>query len=269
MRASVLTVWGLLLATACGQHPDHPGAAPACDPALGECGTGMAPAVGIGVGAGNEAGASSAGPGVAACSGQVLAFLDDSFDDGPLFAASADVSATGESRARVSTTYDGTSFSLEGVLQDRANWFLTVPASGTGTLPTLLPVDTRTPTDALSLGVANTNAVDGIFLASSGTERALERAQIALHLVDSQLRSVPGVTGTLTAEVTAYRAAGSWVGVTTQNVTDSSGMIFFGNVPVGSGLTKATISLTGAVSAKVDVTTAPGAISVLTAVVGP
>jgi hypothetical protein len=111
--------------------------------------------------------------------------------------------------------------------------------------------------------------VDGIFLASSGTEISLDRAQIALRLVDPQLRSVSGVTAKLTAEITAYRAAGSWVAVTMQNITDDSGMLFFGNVPVGSALSPTTITLSGAATAKIEVMIQAGAISVVTAVVTP
>lgn len=220
-------------------------------------------------GGGNEAGASQQGDEVATFGGDVLAFDDDYFDRGALFGGKADISATGESRARVTTSYDGVSFQLPGVLKDPANWFLVVPETSSGMLPTLMPLDTRSSTGKLSLGLANGTVVDAIFLASSGTERGLERAQIALRVVDQQLRSVPGMTGALTAEITAYRAAGSWVAVTTQNATDDSGMVFFGNVPAGSAPSLTTITLTGTVSAKVEVVIQAGAISVVTAVVGP
>jgi hypothetical protein len=90
-----------------------------------------------------------------------------------------------------------------------------------------------------------------------------------LHVVDEKRRSVTGVTGKLTAEVTSYRAAGSWVGVSNQNATDDSGMLFFGNVPAGTALSPVMVNLTGAVTASVEVTIVSGAISVVTAVVSP
>jgi hypothetical protein len=105
--------------------------------------------------------------------------------------------------------------------------------------------------------------VDSIF-SFLNTERSVDWAQIVLSVVDGSLRSVPGVTGTLTAEVTAYRAAGGWVG---DQVTDNSGMIFFGNVQAGSALSSVSISLSGAVTARVDVQVRAGATSVLSAVV--
>lgn len=256
---------------ACGQHLDHPGAAPACDPAVAHCLSSTPPAAGTA--GGNEAGAtSSGGDETATFTGTVVAFDDDYFDRGSAFKGTAEISATGQAGAVVTGSYDGskgTTFQMTSVLQDPVNWFLVTPGLGAGVLPTLMPVDTSLATSTLLLGVANSADVDGIFLASSGTERALDRAQIALHLVDKSLRSVAGVTGTLSAEVTAYRAAGSWIGVTTQNITDAGGMIFFGNVPAGTTLSPVTVSLSGAVSGRVEVIIRSGALSVLTAIVSP
>jgi hypothetical protein len=270
MRVHVSMLALLLgLGPACGPTPDHPEAAPACDPQVMSC-SHVTPITGSPTGSGNEAGAGSTDDELATFSGNVRAFNDDYFDVSTVFTGQAEVSATGESGARVQASYDGTSFELAGVLKDPANWFLTVPADGTGMIPTLMPLDTRSvAADMLSVGVANGSVVDSIFLASSGTERALERAQVVLHIVDEQLRSVPGVQGELTAEVTAYRAAGSWIGVGGQDVTDDSGMIFFGNVPAGSALSSAKIQLSGAATARVDLSIVAGAITVVTAVVSP
>jgi hypothetical protein len=266
MRALVLLVpaW---LSVACGQPVDHPDTAPGCDPKVMHCVVTSPPA--MGTNGGGKAGAGSQGDELATFSGDVLAFDDDYFDRGAAFSGKAKISATGESGTRVQADYDGKTFELSGVLKDPANWFLAVPDVGSGMLPTLMPLDTRASAGELSVGVASSTAVDGIFLASSGTERAVDRAQIALHLVDEQQRAVAGVTGSLMAEITAYRAAGSWVAVTMQNVTDDSGMLFFGNVQTGSALSPMTISLSGAVTAKVEVLVQAGAISIVTAVVSP
>ncbi|MES1185785.1 MAG: hypothetical protein ABUL60_18375 [Myxococcales bacterium] len=267
MRAFVLPV-SLGLCLACGQKLDHPELAPGCDPAVMRCTVSMTPATGSP--GGNGEGGAGSGDEVAAFTGDILAFNDDYFDLGSTFTGMAQVSATGQSGARVSASYDGKSFQLDSVLKDAANWFFTVPDGGSGMIPTLMPLDTRAATAAmLSLRVANGSVVDGIFLASSGTERALDRAQIVLHIVDEKRRSVTGVTGKLTAEVTSYRAAGSWVGVSNQNATDDSGMLFFGNVPAGTALSPVSVNLTGAVTASVEVTIVSGAISVVTAVVSP
>lgn len=266
MRALVLPV-SLGLCLACGQKLDHPSIAPGCDPDVMHCLV-STPSGMSGPGGGNEAGAGSQGDEVASFSGDVRAFDDDYFDRGVVFSGMAQISATGESGARVSGNYDGKSFQLAAVLKDPANWFLAVPDDSSGMLPTLMPVDTRSASaDKLSVGVANSTVVDGIFLASSGTERALNRAQVVLRLVDEKMLSVAGVTGTLAAEVTSYRAAGSWVGVTAQNATDNSGMLFFGNVPAGSALSEITVNLSGAVTTNVELRITAGAISVVTAVV--
>lgn len=267
MRALVWPV-ALGLCLACGQKLDHPDAAPGCDPAVMHCVVSMAPATGQ-PGGGNAGGAGT-GDDVATFSGHVVAFADDYFDRGATFSGMAQISATGESGARVSTSYDGQAFQLASVLKDPVNWFLTVPDDASGMMPTLVPLDTRvTSADMLTPGVANTSAVEGIFLASSGTERALDRAQVVLKLEDEKGLSVKGVTGKLTAEITSYRAAGSWVAVTTQNATDDSGMLFFGNVPAGTALSPVTVNLSGTVTARVEVTIVAGAISVVTAVVSP
>lgn len=264
MRSLVLLA-PAVLSVACGQPVDRPDAAPACDPKVMHCVITSPPAMN----GGSTGGASSQPNEIATFNGDVVAFDDDYFDRGVVFAGKAQVSATGQSGARVSTDYAGKTFELAGVLKDPANWFLTVPDAGSGMLPTLLPLDTRSSTGALSVGVASSSVVDGIFLASSGTERALERAQVVVRLLDPQLRSIEGVTGKLTAEITAYRAAGSWVAVSTQNVTDSSGMLFFGNVPAGSALSPTRIALSGAVTATVQVLIQAGALSVVTAIVSP
>jgi hypothetical protein len=268
MRALVSVV-PLLLCFACQPPPDIADPAPACDPKVMKCVVSSPSGMGA---SGNEGGADSGGgEEVANFSGSVIAFDDDYFDRGAAFTGMAAVSATGQSGARVKGNYDGASFQLVNVLKDASNWFLVEPELASGMLPTLMPLDTRTTkADQLSLGVANSTVVDSIFMLSgASTERSVERAQVVLTLVDTKLRSVPGVTGTLTSEMTAYRTAGSWVGVTTQNVTDSSGMIFFGNVPAGSALSTATISLTGAVTARVTVTIKAGVLTAVNAIVSP
>jgi hypothetical protein len=265
MRASVLLVplLSLALCSACQQELDVPAAAPACDPAVTRCVFTPPPAMGSD---GNAGGDSSVGEETATFAGSVLAFDDDYFDKGAVFTDMAKVSATGESGARVTTNYDGTTFQLNKVLKDSENWFFVEPAAGSGMLPTLMPLDTRTAkADTLTVGVVNGVDVDRIF-SFLNTERSVERAQVVLSVVDGSLRSVPGVQGTLTAEVTAYRAAGGWIG---DDVTDDSGMIFFGNVRAGSALSSVSISLSGAVTTRVDVKVIAGAVTVISAVVSP
>jgi hypothetical protein len=265
MRASVLFVplAPLAVCLACQQELDVPAAAPACDPAVMKCVFTPPPAMGS---EGNSGGDSSGGEETATFSGSVLAFDDDYFDKGGVFTGMAKVSATGESGARVTTDYDGTSFQLNKVLKDSGNWFFVEPAAGSGMLPTLMPLDTRAAkADALTVGVVNGVDVDSIF-SFLNTERSVERAQVVMTVVDRSLRSVPGVKGTITAEVTAYRAAGGWIG---DEITDDSGMIFFGNVQAGSALSTASISLTGAVTARVDVKLVAGAVTVVSAIVNP
>jgi hypothetical protein len=262
MRASVLLV-PVVLCVACQQEVDHPDAAATCNPSVTKCVFTPPPAMGTN---GNAGGDSSVSEETGTFSGSLMAFNDDFFDRGDAFTGRAKVSATGESGARVMADYDGTGFELNGVLKDPGNWFWAEPAGGTGMIPTLTPVDTRTAKgDRLTIGVANGLDVDNIF-AFLNTERSVERAQVVLTVLDEGLRSVPGVAGTLSSEVTAYRAAGGWVG---DDFTDDSGMIFFGNVRTGSALSSVSISLTGAVTTRVDVKVAAGAITVVTAIVDP
>jgi hypothetical protein len=261
----------LLLCAACGQKSEHPELAPSCDPAVMTCRT-TVPGSGSGTQAGSidgSAGADSVAGGVLDFSGQVLLFNDDYFDQGAAYAGTATVSAAGEGNERVSATYDGKVFSLPKVLEAPVNWFLVEP-QGVGVVPTLDAVATRNPPSTeLRLGLAGTDAVDGIFL-NSGTDRSLERAQLVVHVVDSQLRSVPGIRASVsaTAEITEYRLAGAWVpddGATTK--TDDTGMLFFGNVAAGSTLTKATVSLSGNTTSHIDVELKVGVLTLVNAIV--
>jgi hypothetical protein len=262
MRASVLLV-PVVLCVACHQELDHPDAAATCDPSVTKCVFTPPPAMGTD---GNAGGDSSVGQETGTFSGSVVVFNDDYFDRGDAFTGMAKVSANGKSGGRVTANYDGTGFELDEVLKDRGNWFWVQPAAGTGALPTLIPIDTRTTkADRLTVGVVNALDVDNIF-AFLNTERSMERAQVVLTLLDEDLRSVPSVSGKLNSEVTAYRAAGGWVG---DNVTDDSGMIFFGNVQAGSALSSVSISLSGAVTTRIDVKVAAGAVTVVTAIVNP
>jgi len=263
MRASVLLV-PLLLCFGCQQEPDISAAAPACDPAVMRCVFTPPPAMGSSDG--NAGGASGDVEETATFSGSVMAFNDDSFDNWSAFTGMAAVSATGESGARVTGNYDGITFQLTKVLKNSGNWFLVDPAMNSGMIRTLMPLDTRTAkADMLTVGVVTGVDVDSIF-AFLNTERSVDRAQVVLTVVDGALRSVAGVTGTLTAEVTAYRAAGGWIG---DDLTDTSGMIFFGNVQAGSALSSVSISLSGTVTTRLDVKVVAGGVTVVNAIVNP
>ena len=264
---------GLLLAVSnlagCGQKLDHPGLAPACDPATMDCRSAIGDNSGSGSPSASGDGGAANGATVATFTGQVLQLNDDYFDRGAVFSGKATVSATAQSNGRTSAPYNGQAFQLEGVLKTAVNWFLVEPEA-TGVLPTLSAVDTRSVTaDMLSLALAPTEAVDRIFL-NSGTDRSAERAQLAVRVVDSQLRSVPGIKGALSAtpEVVQYRMGTAWVvDDAGTNATDDSGMIFYGNVQAGSTLTHATLSLTGTGGSRLDVELKTGTLTLVNAVV--
>lgn len=261
---AVLPLWGGL-ALGCGQKPEHPDLAASCDPAVMDC---RVTTPGSGSGSNGDGGASGSDA-VATFSGQVLQFNDDYFDQGTVFSGVATVSATGESGSRTSASYNGQAFQLEGVLKTAVNWFLVEP-QGTGVLPTLGAIDTRSISqDMLRLGLATTEAIDRIFL-NSGTDRSPERAQLVVHVVDGQLRSVPGVRGqlTATAEILEYRMGTVWVpDEAGTSATDDSGMLFFGNVQTGSSLTRARVSLSGSTTSSIDVDLKTGSVTIVNALV--
>lgn len=258
MRATVC-LGSFLLCLGCGQRTEHAALVPGCDPATMKCLTGSLGAEGSTSGQG-EGGAGSSEE-VGSLTGQVLVLNDDYFDRGALYSGMAEVSATGETASRVSGAYDGTSFSLDGVLKTAANWFLVSPQDK-GTLPTIAPVDTRV-VDKVTVALAATTDVDGIFL-NLGTDRATQRAQVVLRVVDAQGRSVRGVKASVTG-VVAYRAGTAWLSTT--DGTDDSGMIFLGNIDAGSALSKISIGLSGSAQARVEAMVLTGAVSIVTAIV--
>lgn len=256
MRASI---WALVLACAgCSQEVDHPDFVPTCEP--GEC---LGPAPGGGIS--NNGGADSGGTEeVGTFTGSVRTYADDFFDAGTALTTPATVSAIGEQGSRVRGDYDGSSFQLDGVLKAAGNWFLVEPI-GAGLLPTLTPVDTRViTTDLPAIGVVQSLTIDGVF-ALMGTERSTERAQIALRVVDAQGASIAGALAEVTAERIAYRTAGTWVA--NEEGTDDSGLIFLGNVAVGSALTTTTVVLSGRATGRAQVALQAGAVTVATVVV--
>lgn len=256
MRALRLAL--ALALVGCGQKADHPAFAPSCD--VGEC----TPPIPGGSSGGNEGGADSGGgEELATVAGDILTYSTDSFDTGTALTTGATVTADGENGSRVSGNYDGTSFQLEGVLRTAGNWFLVVPVS-TGLLPTLTPVETRSTTGSVRAGLAQTVTVDGIF-ALMGTERAEERAQVVLHVVNAQGGSVAGVLAEVTAERIGYRTSGSWLA--NEEGTDSSGLIFLGNVQAGTALTMTDVTFSGRATGRAQVALQAGAVTVATIVV--
>lgn len=243
---------------ACSEKAEHPAFAPTCDP--GEC---LPPMPGKGS-TGSEGGSDSGGGSeLGTFSGDVITFATDFFDTGTVLTTGANVSAEGENGGRVRASYDGSSFQLEGVLKTSSNWFLVEPVS-TGLLPTLTPLDTRSATGGLSPGLAQSLTVDGIF-ALMGTERAEERAQIVLHVVSAQGASVSGVKAEVTAERIGYRTSGTWLA--NDEGTDDSGLIFLGNVQVGSALTTLNVDFSGSASGRAEVALQAGAVTIATVVV--
>jgi hypothetical protein len=256
----------LALCAGCGQKVDHPDLAPECDPGSEDCNTYRPPQSGS-PGGGNEGGADSTDPEGATVSGQVLVYSDDFFDQGLVFNGQADVSAVGSNGSRVEGRYDGSAFELAEVLKASDNWFMVEPDSGEGMMPTITAVDTRiAKSDGYAIGLASELTVDNLFVLLGG-ERSPLLADLVVTVVDQQGRSVAGVQAQLAAEVIAYREAGGWV--TSDAGTDDSGMIFLGNAQATAALSKVTIVLSGAVSARVEARAKAGAITILTAVVSP
>ncbi len=268
MRSLAFVAPLVLFSAACGQSVEHSKPAPTCDPAVMQCLFTSPPASsGTGNPTGNQAGASSSGDEVATLTGEVLVLGDDTFDQGVVLSSNASVSATGESGARVMASYDGKSFRLEGALKAEANWFLTVPDTKSGMLPTLAPVDTRS-TNAVSVAVVNGLVLDSIFL-NLNTDRSTDRAQVVLRVVDTRGRSVVGVHASATPEVLAYRTAGVWLrdNSGTDLATDDSGLALLGNLQAGTALSTLRVALSGTATARVDLEVVAGATTLVTAVI--
>lgn len=265
MRRLVLLL-ALPLACACGDKVDHPDAAAPCDSSTMDCNT--SPPIGSGVDVDGGAGGGASGNETTSWTGQLVTYTSDDFDQGINFDGKAEVSATGVSGARVKGSYDGTSFTLKDVVKDATNWFLVEPETGAGVLPTLSPVDTRAvKNNALAIGVVSEADIDSIFtLSLAATERSSSRAQVVIHVVDDQGRTVEGVQATFSAELTAYRGTGTW-DATEGAATDGSGLIFLGNVPASSSIAVANIVFRGSVSARIEARIKAGATTVVTAVV--
>ncbi len=263
----VLPLLAFALSAGCGQKVDHPDGAADCDPSSMACGYKPPMSGSTGGGDDNTAGAGASAPQGASLTGQVVLYGDDYFVEGLVFLGEAEVSAVGVSGARVSGHYNGTAFDLEDVAKVGNNWFMVEPEQGAGMLTTLTPVDTRaTKADGYAIGLASEQLVDGLFVLAGG-ERSPSRAQVVVTVVDEAGRSISGVQAALNAEITAYRQAGSWI--QSEEGTDDSGMIFLGNVPASTAMTKASIIFTGAVSARIDARVMAGATTVVTAVVSP
>jgi hypothetical protein len=263
---SLLPLGGLFLCLACGEKVEHPAAAADCDPAVTNCNQ-VSPPRGSVNGGGNEGGAGSEPEQTATWTGHVVAYQDDYFDKGAVFPGQAEVSAIGQSGARVQGHFDGTSFELQDVVKDDENWFMVEPAAGQGMLTTVTPVDTRAvKMDQLVLGLASEENIDGIYaLSQSGGERNPQTAQIVLRVTDAQGRSIKGVSVSLIAEMIIYRVGDQWL--SSDGATDDSGLVLLGNVPATAALGRVNITLLGTVEARVEARIIAGGTTVLSAVV--
>jgi hypothetical protein len=267
MRTSLACA--LLALTACGESIDHPDRAPACDPATTDCSYPPPSASKGGGQVGSSSGGDAGAPGddpVGAWSGEVVVQGGLFFERSSAYGAGAEVSADGAGK-RVNARATGGAFELEGVLKTEENWFLVEPDSRSEVLPTITPVDTVTKSSG-GIPVLTSLDVDQIFMLSLvPSERALQRAQLVLTVIDEQGRGVSGITARAGAEVVVYRSADFWA-ATEGMTTDNSGMVFLGNIPASSALARGTVTLAGARVASIDVRLKAGAVTLATVVVG-
>jgi hypothetical protein len=246
----------LTLAVGCQKKDDHP-------PYLADCETNCSPLPGISIGTGTSAGGGSSNPisdaGPGTLTGQVLLLSDQTFAQGMLFSGGAIVSADGASGSPVTGTWNGIdNYEIDSVAREATNWVSVKPNLAQGdALLTYQAVRTST-TDTVNLAVVSATTLDAIFNALSAPARSPNFGQVVLFFRSSGTGTpLAGLHVAMTAAaLAAYRSGTTWVEDDGTAVTDTNGLVLFGNVELANAtgtqpvtVTKAATASTGAVNA--------------------
>ena len=251
--ALVLTLGFGSLVVACQKQEDHPPFAAGCE---GVCAPLPGISVGVGSGsAGSSSAASDAGP--ASLTGQVLVLKDDSFVTATPYPNGATISADGASGSPVTATWDGaTPYQLDGVARLATNWVSVKPTLvGGDALLTYRAVQTTT-TSSIDLAMASQTVLSGIFTAVSSLQSPNFGQVVLFFRSAGGGAALSGLHVVMPkAELAAYKSAAGWILDDGTAITDTSGLVVFGNVdPANSAgtqavtVTKAATSTSAAVS---------------------
>lgn len=224
----------LFLLLGCQKKEDHP-------PYLAACETNCSPLPGISIGTGSPSGGASSNPdsdaGPTTLTGQVLLLSDQSFARGALFTGGAVVSADGASGTPVTATWNGVdNYMLDGVARDATNWVSVRPNLAQGdALLTYQAVRTRS-VDMVNLAVVSATTLDTIFDSLSAPARSPNFGQVVLFFRSAGTgTALPGLhVAMAAAALTAYRSGSAWVQDDGTAVTDTSGLVLFGNVELAN-----------------------------------
>ncbi len=167
--------------------------------------------------------------------GDVLALTSEDFESGAPYGDAATISADAVSGGTIEASYDGTSFTLQGVLPSAELWVTVTPATVVGAfLPVLQPLSSEQSLSDLTLFVVPASTIDLIYgLLSVPVAREAGRAHVVLRFLDAQTGDrLEGVTVSHVGETVSYDAGGSWSDV--QLGTGSLGYAVLVNAPAQS-----------------------------------
>ena len=223
------------------------------------------PAVGQSQTSGGQGSSTTGSPGDSiTLSGDVRLFQDDTFSlerSQPYQDPAAVFSLDAQNRV-VSGAYDGSQFTLPGLLASESTTVLVVPENGQGSaLPTLLQVDARQSVE-VSLPLVHADVLAEIFSSlSSPTTVDEAQAQLVYLFLDASLVPISGVRVSVPeAQFVAYASGATYSDLLDE--TSARGLVVAGNVPAaafpGSGIR---VSLSGAVVGQLVLSMVRGAVS--------
>ncbi|MEP7048985.1 MAG: hypothetical protein ABJB12_01480 [Pseudomonadota bacterium] len=228
--ASVLS--GLLALTCvigCQKPDEHPAFAEGCEV---DCKPITSVSLGPGVTGGAGAGSTPTAAGTGTLTGNVALLADQTFLTATAFAKPAVVFADGAAGEPVTAPWNGSEpYVLNGVAEEVTNWVSVKPDDAQGdALVTFQPVATNNVSNA-DLDVISSGMLDQLFTSVSA-QRSSTFGQVVLFFRSVGTGApVAGLHVTLpAAQLAAYAAAAGWVLDDGTAITNSSGLVVFGNV---------------------------------------
>ncbi|HEX3773261.1 MAG TPA: hypothetical protein VHV51_02295 [Polyangiaceae bacterium] len=230
----LLPLIGLVALLAGCQKDDHPPFAAGCTSA-----SNCKPTVGISIGSGGTGTPNPTDGGFSAgtLTGSVLELNDATFLRAVPFMQAATVSADSASGTPVTGNWDGTNpFMLSNVAVEPSNFVVVSPIAAQGdAAQTIQAVETNA-TDTADLFVVDSTVIDGILTAIAMTRGAAFGQVVLFFRNAGTLEPLAGIRAVMSSsEAPAYSSASGWVFPDDTTVTDSSGLVMFGNVELPTG----------------------------------